>query len=59
VISGFEAGADTGRVRWQGQSWAAIHLEPSRALAPGAAVLVMGREGTRLKILSRAPEQEP
>ena len=40
-----------GRVRWQGQSWAADNLEPERPLPPGSLVTVMGREGTRLQVL--------
>ncbi len=42
-----------GRVRWQGQSWAADNLEPERSLPPGSQVTVMGREGTRLQVLPR------
>ena len=52
VISGFEGGQELGRVRWQGQSWAASNLEPSHALLPGASVVVMGREGNRLQVLA-------
>jgi membrane protein implicated in regulation of membrane protease activity len=54
VISGFEADG-RGRVRWQGQSWAATNLEPGVPLLPGHAVTVMGREGTRLQILPVRP----
>ncbi len=50
VISAFEAGGQ-GRVRWQGQSWAATNLEPTVPLLPGEAVTVMGREGTRLQVM--------
>ena len=52
VISGFQDGQEQGRVRWQGQSWAACNLEPSQLLPPGAAVVVMGREGNRLQVLA-------
>ena len=52
VISGFEAHNADGRVRWQGQSWAATNLEPERALAHGESVVVMGREGNQLQVLS-------
>ena len=52
VISGFEAGRSGGRVRWQGQSWAAVNLEPSGALAQGRSVLVLGRDGNRLQVLA-------
>ncbi len=51
VISGFAAASAEGRVRWQGQSWAATNLEPERTLAPGEAVLVMGRDGNQLQVL--------
>lgn len=50
VISGFR-GDSEGRVLWQGQSWAATNLASGGALEPGAAVLVLGREGTRLQVL--------
>ena len=52
VISPFDLEGE-GRVRWQGQSWAARNLEPSRQLINGSAVTVMGREGTRLQVLPR------
>jgi inner membrane protein len=58
VISGFEPGEDAGRVRWQGQSWAAVNLEAIQGLAPGAEVLVMGREGNRLQVLSASASRE-
>lgn len=54
VIEAFAADGQ-GRVRWQGQSWAALNLEPGQALPVGAAVRVMGREGTRLQVLPAAP----
>ena len=57
VISGFGSGTDpdagTGRVLWQGQSWAAVNLEGSRVLRPGTEVLVMGRDGTHLQVLPK------
>ena len=52
VISPFGADGE-GRVRWQGQSWAAVALAPAEGLAPGTQVTVMGREGTRLQVLPR------
>jgi len=52
VISGFAGNEANGRVRWQGQSWAANNLDPQRALSPGEAVRVMGRDGNRLQVLS-------
>jgi membrane protein implicated in regulation of membrane protease activity len=54
VISAFEDDG-LGRVRWQGQSWAATNLEPGIPLLPGHAVTVMGREGTRLQVLPIRP----
>ena len=54
VISAFENDGQ-GRVRWQGQSWAATNLEPGVQLLPGNAVTVMGREGTRLQVLPARP----
>ena len=52
VTTGFDANGD-GRVRWQGQSWAAQNLAPDKLLPEGAQVTVMGREGTRLQVLPR------
>lgn len=53
VISGFGPSSE-GRVRWQGQSWAAVNLAPERPLQSGEPVLVMGRDGTRLQVLPEA-----
>ena len=55
VIGGFEAQGH-GRVRWQGQSWAAVNLEPEQQLNPGSEVVVMGRDGTRLQVLASKVE---
>ncbi|KEF42650.1 MAG: hypothetical protein ER33_05135 [Cyanobium sp. CACIAM 14] len=52
VTTAFDANGE-GRVRWQGQSWAAQNLEPGTSLAPGTQVTVMGREGTCLQVLPR------
>ena len=52
VIAAFDR-EGLGRVRWQGQSWAAVNLEPSRGLAIGNRVSVLGREGIRLQVLAR------
>jgi membrane protein implicated in regulation of membrane protease activity len=52
VIAGFDA-EGRGRVRWQGQSWAALNLEPERTLRPGTQVTVLGREGTELRVMPR------
>lgn len=53
VIQPFD-GRGRGRVRWQGQSWAAELLENSRGPAPqaGEEVTVLRREGTRLQVLA-------
>jgi len=56
VISAFAADG-RGRVRWQGQSWAALNLAPETQLAPGTAVTVMGRDGTSLQVLPRRDPQ--
>jgi membrane protein implicated in regulation of membrane protease activity len=50
VISGFGPSAE-GRVRWQGQSWAATNLEAPLLLRRGERVVVMGRDGNRLQVL--------
>ena len=52
VIEAFD-GRGEGRVRWQGQSWAARNLSPDQPLQSGAAVTVMGREGTSLQVMAR------
>jgi membrane protein implicated in regulation of membrane protease activity len=50
VIEAFDSRGE-GRVRWQGQSWAALNMEPLQDLPPGSRVTVLGREGTRLQVL--------
>ncbi len=52
VIEAFDSRGE-GRVRWQGQSWAAQNMEPQHRLAPGSRVTVLGREGTRLQVLAQ------
>ena len=42
-----------GRVRWQGQSWAALNLQSDQMLRSGSVVTVMGRDGTELLVLPR------
>jgi len=54
VISGFGKG-DTGRVRWHGQSWSAVNLQPADPLQPGDGVLVLGRDGNQLQVVPRPP----
>jgi len=53
VIGGFDH-QSSGRVRWQGQSWAAELLETDGGPGPraGEEVTVLRREGTRLQVLS-------
>jgi membrane protein implicated in regulation of membrane protease activity len=51
VIAAFDE-RGRGRVRWQGQSWAAESLEDPLRLQPGDPVVVMRRVGTRLEVLS-------
>ena len=48
-----------GRVRWQGQSWAARNLEGSRPLGAGERVTVMGREGNCLQVMARGEVRRP
>lgn len=55
VIAPFDLEGE-GRVRWQGQSWAARNLDPARRLDSGSPVTVMGREGTKLQVLPRDPD---
>ena len=52
VIADFDR-QGRGRVRWQGQSWAALNLDPGQPLGEGSRVTVMGREGTQLQVLPR------
>ncbi|MEB3304415.1 MAG: NfeD family protein [Cyanobacteriota bacterium] len=52
VISAFTADG-SGRVQWQGQSWAAHNVEPHTPLNPGERVTVMGREGNCLQVMAR------
>ena len=53
VIKAIPAGG-SGRVRWHGQSWAAISLDPEISLDRDAQVLVMGRDGTHLQVLPQS-----
>lgn len=53
VIEGFDDSPE-GRVRWQGQSWAATCLAPTRPLKPGTPLTVMGRDGNHLQVLPDA-----
>jgi membrane protein implicated in regulation of membrane protease activity len=52
VISAFTADG-SGRVQWQGQSWAAHNVDPHTPLSPGERVTVMGREGNCLQVMAR------
>lgn len=53
VIQPFD-GQGRGRVRWQGQSWAADLLESGSEQGPreGEEVTVLRRQGTRLQVLA-------
>ena len=53
VIHAFAADG-RGRVRWQGQSWAARSLDASISLTAGQRVTVMGREGNCLQVMPQA-----
>jgi hypothetical protein len=52
VIEGFAADG-RGRVRWQGQSWAARSLDGAIPQGLGQRVTVMGREGNCLQVMAR------
>ena len=54
VIDGFAADG-RGRVRWQGQSWAARSLDAASPLSAGQRVTVMGREGNCLQVMAHGP----
>ncbi len=56
VISAFSADG-SGRVQWQGQSWAARNVEPHTPLTPGERVTVMGREGNCLQVMAQPSSQ--
>lgn len=58
VIDGFAADG-RGRVRWQGQSWAARSLDAASPLSAGQRVTVMGREGNCLQVMARGPGLVP
>ena len=53
VIEAIPAGG-SGRVRWHGQSWAAISLDSEITLAPDTEVVVMGRDGTHLQVMPQS-----
>ena len=54
VLGTIEPGGE-GRVRWQGQSWAASSLDVEAPLQAGERVLVIRREGTQLQVLPSPP----
>lgn len=56
VIHAFAADG-RGRVRWQGQSWAAQTLEAPTPLGAGQRVTVMGREGNCLLVMAKGAIQ--
>lgn len=53
VIEAIPAGG-SGRVRWHGQSWAAVSLDPEISLHRDEQVLVMGRDGTHLQVMPQS-----
>ncbi len=53
VIASIPAGGQ-GRVRWRGQSWSAVSLDPAVDLNKNDVVMVMGREGTQLQVLPQS-----
>lgn len=53
VIEAIPAGG-SGRVRWHGQSWAAVSLDPEIPLHRDEQVLVMGRDGTHLQVMPQS-----
>lgn len=48
-----EAPPERWRVRWRGQSWAAVNTDPSILLQVGEEVLVVGCQGTCLRVISK------
>ncbi|MEB3157654.1 MAG: NfeD family protein [Cyanobacteriota bacterium] len=58
VIAAF-GGDGRGRVRWQGQSWAARSLDGAAPPRLGQRVTVMGREGNCLQVLARGDDNRP
>jgi len=54
VLTPIPAGGE-GRVRWHGQSWAASSLDLDRSIERGDQVLVVGRDGTHLQVMTRLP----
>ena len=51
VITSIDQGG-MGRVKWHGQSWAAVSLDLDNQMYIGQKVIVMGKEGTSLQVLT-------
>ena len=53
VVLSAEAQPERWRVRWQGQSWAALNSDPTTPLILDEEVFVVGRQGTCLQVISK------
>ena len=53
VVLSAEVQPERWRVRWQGQSWAAVNSDPTIPLALDEEVFVVGRQGTCLQVISK------
>ncbi len=53
VVLSAEAQPGRWRVRWQGQSWAAVNSDPTIPLALNEEVVVVERQGTCLQVISK------
>jgi len=53
VVLSAEAPPERWRVRWRGQSWAALNSDPTIPLALEEEVFVVGRQSTYLQVISK------
>ena len=53
VVLSAEAQPERWRVRWRGQSWAALNSDPAIPLELDEEVFVVGRQGTCLQVISK------
>lgn len=53
VVLSAEAQPERWRVRWRGQSWAALNSDPTIPLQVDEEVFVVGRQGTCLEVISK------
>lgn len=53
VVLSAEAQPERWRVRWRGQSWAAVNSDPTILLALNEEVFVVGRQSTCLQVVSK------